>query len=206
MHNSPNVRSAHRGAAARLVVLRVHGLDAIAPLDAAEAFRDLPGLALLESARPGRTGRWSYLTADPVAVVDAPSDGADPFAEARAMLARLTGGPARSEDHAGIEPAAPPFAGGLVGYLGYDLGRRFERLPSIARVDQHLPALRLALHDWALAWDRRTGRPGWRRGRSMGTSGGSSRGSRRCASASTPWPAARSRRRPRPVRRARSPR
>ena len=44
-----------------------------------------------------------------------------------------------------------------MGYLGYDLGRRFERLPAIARVDQHLPALRLALHDWALAWDRRTG-------------------------------------------------
>ena len=51
----------------------------------------------------------------------------------------------------------PPFGGGLVGFLGYDLGRRFERLPSIARVDQHLPALRLGLHDWTLAWDRRTG-------------------------------------------------
>ena len=51
----------------------------------------------------------------------------------------------------------PPFAGGLVGYLAYDLGRRFERLPSLARVDQHLPLLRLALHDWAIAWDRRSG-------------------------------------------------
>ena len=51
----------------------------------------------------------------------------------------------------------PPFAGGLVGYLGYDLGRRFERLPSIARVDQHLPVVRLGLYDWAIAWDRRRG-------------------------------------------------
>ncbi len=156
MHNSPEARSTHRGAAAGLVVLRVPELDGIAPMDAAEAFRDLPGLALLESARPGRTGRWSYLTADPVAVVDAPSDGADPFAEARSMLARLGAGPSGDSDRA-AEPAAPPFAGGLVGYLGYDLGRRFERLPSVARVDQHLPALRLGLHDWALAWDRRTG-------------------------------------------------
>ena len=123
-------------------------MDGVAPMDAAEAFRDITGLALLESARPGRTGRWSYLTADPVAVVDAPADGADPFAEARSMLARLDGG--ASAD-------LPPFAGGLVGFLGYDLGRRFERLPEIARVDQHLPMLRLALHDWALAWDRRTG-------------------------------------------------
>ena len=123
-------------------------------MDVAEAFRDLPGLALLESARPGRTGRWSYLTADPVAVVDAPAEGSDPFAEARALLARMgaadvTAPPPR--------PAAPPFAGGLVGFLGYDLGRRLERLPTIARVDQHLPVMRLALHDWAIAWDRRAG-------------------------------------------------
>ena len=67
----------------------------------------------------------------------------------------------------------PPFAGGLVGFLGYDLGRRFERLPAIARVDQHLPVLRLALHDWAIAWDRRSGsrvagRAGGRRRRRTG--------------------------------------
>ncbi len=75
-------------------LLRLPALDAIAPMDVAEAFRDLPGLALLESARPGRTGRWSYLTADPVAVLDAPAEGPDPFAEARALLARLDGAPA----------------------------------------------------------------------------------------------------------------
>jgi len=135
-------------------VLRLPALDRVAPMDAAEAFRDLPGLALLESARPGRTGRWSYLAADPVAILDAPAEGPDPFAEARSLLARLDGGPAGSPEP-GV--SAPPFAGGLVGYLGYDLGRRFETLPSIARVDQHLPVLRLALHDWVIAWDRRTG-------------------------------------------------
>jgi para-aminobenzoate synthetase component I len=125
----------------------------VPPLDAAELFRDLPGLALLESARPGRTGRWSFLTADPVAVVEAASDGPDPFAGARELLARL--GPARPGAPSG--PAVPPFTGGLVGYLGYDLGRRFERLPEIAAPDRPLPELRLALHDWAIAWDRRTG-------------------------------------------------
>jgi para-aminobenzoate synthetase component 1 len=132
------------------LMMRLSRLDAVAPMDAAEAFRDLAGLALLESARPGRTGRWSFLTADPVAVIDAPAEGTDPFAEARALLARMDVG-------AADDPGAPPFAGGLVGYLGYDLGRRFEHLPSMARVDQHLPLIRLALHDWALAWDRHTG-------------------------------------------------
>jgi len=139
-------------------LLRVAALDAVAPMDAAEAFRDLPGLALLESARPGRTGRWSYLTADPVSVLDAPAEGGDPFAEARSLLARLGAGVA---DARGIaagpgQAGAPPFAGGLVGYLGYDLGRRFEHLESTALVDQHLPVMRLALHDWVLAWDRRS--------------------------------------------------
>ncbi len=140
-------------------------------MDVAEAFRDLPGLALLESARPGRMGRWSLLTADPVAVVEALADGADPFRDARALLARLAPGDAEideddeadaddadgPEGHAG-RSSLPPFIGGLVGYLGYDLGRRFERLPSRARADQPLPELRLALHDWAIAWDQRTGR------------------------------------------------
>jgi para-aminobenzoate synthetase component 1 len=131
-------------------ILRVPSLDAVGPIDAAEAFRDLPGLALLESARPGRTGRWTFLTADPVLVLDAPAEGADPFAEARALLGRMTG-------DAPASPDAPPFSGGLAGYLAYDLGRRFERMPSVASVDQHLPLLRLALHDWVLAWDRRSG-------------------------------------------------
>ena len=157
-------------------LLRLPGLDRVAPIDAAEAFRDLPGLALLESARPGRTGRWTYLTADPVAVLDAPAEGPDPFAEARTLLGRLDGGAtssvtgvvadglATADGSAARLPAAhvsaavaPPFAGALVGYLAYDLGRRFERLPGLARVDQHLPVLRLALHDWAIAWDRRAG-------------------------------------------------
>jgi para-aminobenzoate synthetase component 1 len=131
------------------VRLSLPSLGGVAPMDAAEAFRDLPGLALLESARPGRTGRWSYLTADPIAVLEAPAEGEDPFAEARSLLARM------AADNDG--ETLPPFAGGLVGYLGYDLGRRLERLPSIARVDQHLPVMRLGLYDWAIAWDRRRG-------------------------------------------------
>lgn len=125
-------------------------------MDVAEAFADLPGLALLESARPGRTGRWTYLTGDPIAVVDAPAEGRDPLAEARALLGRMAGDAVGDRDGSN-RVAVPPFSGGLVGFLGYDLGRRLESVPSIARVDQHLPVLRLGLHDWAIAWDRRRG-------------------------------------------------
>lgn len=156
-----------------VVAIRLHELDGTAPMDAAEAFRDLRGLALLESARPGRMGRWSLLSADPVAVFAAAADGADPFADARAALARLASKPpvvietaAGSSSHGKGPRALPPFIGGLVGYLGYDLGRRFEHIPTLARVDQHLPDLRLGLHDWAIAWDRRTGEA-WLGGRAL---------------------------------------
>jgi para-aminobenzoate synthetase component I len=135
---------------------RVAGLRAI---DAAEAFRDVPGLVLLESARPGRNARWTYLTADPVAILETPAAGPDPFAVARRLVARL--------DRTQVIPAdAPPFFGGLVGFLGYDLGATLERLPAIAPSDQDLPPLRLALHDWVVAWDRRTGHA-WLGGRAL---------------------------------------
>ena len=78
MSSIPEARPAPRRLAVRLPL---PSLDGVAPMDAAEAFRDLPGLALLESARPVRPGRWSYLTADPIAVLDAPAEGDDPFAE-----------------------------------------------------------------------------------------------------------------------------
>jgi len=130
-----------------------------APMDVAERFRDLPGLVLLESARPGRNARWTYLTADPVAVIETPSAGPDVFASARRLLARLA---ADSID----DPVAPPFTGGLAGFLGYDLGRRLETMPSLAVADQELPTLRLALHDWVIAWDRRDGRA-WLAGRAV---------------------------------------
>lgn len=140
------------------VVERLPALDGIAPADAADAFRDLPGLALLESARRGRAGRWSFLVAEPVDVLEGSDPGPDPFAGARALLARLDSSPP--------PPGAPPFAGGLVGHLGYDLGRRLERLPARAADDQGLPDLRLGLHAWTIAWDGRDGRA-WLTGRAV---------------------------------------
>jgi para-aminobenzoate synthetase component 1 len=157
-YDRPMVRGEIRSAPG----VRIEALPAFddaAPMDLAERFRDLPGLVLLESARPGRNARWSYLTADPVAAIEAPSAGHDVFAGARRLLARLASD--RIDD-----PSAPPFTGGLAGFLGYDLGRRFERLPSIAAIDQELPLLRLALHDWVIAWDRRDGRT-WLAGRAV---------------------------------------
>ena len=43
-------------------VARLAELDLVAPLDAAELLAGLPGLVLLESARPGRRSRWTFLS------------------------------------------------------------------------------------------------------------------------------------------------
>ncbi len=152
-------------------VERLPALDGVAPMDAAEVLRGLPGLALLESARPGRKARWSFLSADPLVVLEAPAPGRDPFAEARRLVARLdAGAPTAPADDAGrpetAPSAVPPFIGGLMGFLGYDLGHALERLPVVAADDQDLPGLRLALHDWAIAFDRRDGRA-WLGGRAL---------------------------------------
>jgi para-aminobenzoate synthetase component 1 len=157
-----------RGATAAAVRLeRLPAIEAIRAIDLAEHFRDLPGLALLESARPGRNARWTFLTADPVAVLTTPAPGGDPFAVARQLLRRLDHGPAPADGFAApIARDAPPFLGGIVGFLGYDLGHELERLPMCSVDDQGLPTMQLALHDWVVAWDRRTGRA-WLGGRAF---------------------------------------
>jgi para-aminobenzoate synthetase component 1 len=134
-----------------LVLDTLPRVASLAPVDVAEGFRDLPGLVVFESARPGRRSRWSYLAADPLALIEEPTGGADPFGGARALLGRMAAEPGVAE------PVAPPFSGGLAGFLGYDLGRRLERIPEIALEDQPLPSLRLGMYDWVVAWDRERG-------------------------------------------------
>jgi para-aminobenzoate synthetase component 1 len=156
-------RASERSAAPAVRLEPLPEVAAARPIDVAEAVRDLPGLALLESARPGRNARWTYLTADPVAILGEPAAGLDPFAVARRLLARLAGDPPSRQTGSA---EAPPFLGGLVGMLAYEFGDVLERLPYPPRDDQGLPTLRLALHDWVIAWDRRTG-GAWLAGRAL---------------------------------------
>ncbi len=128
-------------------------------MDAAERLRELPGIGLLESARPGRRSRWSYLVADPLTILERPAEGPDPFLTARDELKRLS--PASVTTTEG-----PPFIGGLVGYLGYELRAMLERLPVSAPDDQGMPPMRLGLHDWVVAFDRTNG-SAWLAGRAV---------------------------------------
>jgi anthranilate synthase component 1 len=107
-----------------------------------------PGTFLLESAEHGRSwSRWSFVGVRSSATLSeldgravwtgtpppgAPTEG-DPLEVLGATWRALLG--PRPEDD------LPPLTGGLVGYLGYDVVRRMERLPSYATDDLGLPEL-----------------------------------------------------------------
>lgn len=46
-----------------------------------------------------------------------------------------------------------PFSGGALGYFAYDLGRRLERLPSLAANELGVPDMAIGLYDWAVIVD-----------------------------------------------------
>jgi len=113
------------------------------------AVREAPGAILLDSARPvADRGRFDLLSAWPVATLrpEQGETGLAYFQRLRDALARL--GPAALPDGCEL-----PFAGGLIGYLAYDFGRRLETLPSGPEAEFTLPDAQLGLYNWALASD-----------------------------------------------------
>ena len=46
-----------------------------------------------------------------------------------------------------------PFCGGALGYFAYDLGRRVETLPQLAKRDLDMPDMAIGLYDWAVVVD-----------------------------------------------------
>jgi para-aminobenzoate synthetase component 1 len=65
-----------------------------------------------------------------------------------ALLRSLLGTPAAPAPVAGL-----PFAGGAIGWFGYDLGRRFERLGPMSPLPANAPQMAVGLYDWALVVD-----------------------------------------------------
>ena len=104
---------------------------------------------LLDAGRPNaERGRYDLISAWPLAQLQIGSDeSANDFARRlRDALTRL--GHAKLPDGCEL-----PFAGGLIGYLSYDFGRRLEAMPNQARDDLQLPQASFGLYDWALITD-----------------------------------------------------
>ncbi|MEV7423767.1 MULTISPECIES: anthranilate synthase component I [unclassified Streptomyces] len=117
-----------------------------------------PGTFLLESAENGRSwSRYSFIGVRSAATlterdgrahwqgtppVGVPTEG-DPLAALRATLETLH----TPRDLGPVRPVSgmPPFTGGMVGYLGYDIVRRLEKVGDHARDDLRIPELTMLL-------------------------------------------------------------
>ena len=110
------------------------------PLGTCIRFSGLPHLIFLDSSAQGSLSRYSFLTADPVAVARTPD-------AARDLL--------RRHGKAAPLPGLPPFQGGIAGYIGYDWGAALERVtrPSADPFTPQVADVLLAYYDWVIAWD-----------------------------------------------------
>jgi anthranilate synthase component I len=101
---------------------------------------------LLESAEQGqRVGRWSFIGWRPRRVLRwSLQDGGDPYAIA---------GQAVSDHRQAPVDGLPPFAGGAVGFFGFDCVRAVERLPEPNPDVLGLPDMALMLSDVVVAFD-----------------------------------------------------
>jgi anthranilate synthase component 1 len=120
--------------------------DCETPVSAFLKLRGAGPAFLLESAEQGqRVGRWSFIGYKPRHVVRwSLADGGDPYELAEREVSR----------HGQAQIAGlPPFAGGAVGFFGYDCVRAVERLAEPNPDVIGLPDMALMLSDVILAFD-----------------------------------------------------
>ncbi|WP_279487165.1 aminodeoxychorismate synthase component I [Aeromonas veronii] len=145
--------------------LHIHHLDHSAELHQLFArLQHQPWAMLLESAGPlGADNGFDIITADPLATLETRGEvttlrvGAkiskhheDPLALLAHTQQQLLGELELCATHL-------PFIGGALGLFGYDLGRRFERLPVQAAADIAVPDMAVGIYDWALLRNVATG-------------------------------------------------
>jgi anthranilate synthase component 1 len=120
--------------------------DCETPVSAFLKLRGAGPAFLLESAEQGqRVGRWSFIGYKPRSVVRwSLADGGDPYAIAAEATTRHRQAPL---------PGLPPFAGGAVGFFGYDCVRAVERLGEPNPDALGLPDMALMLSDAIVAFD-----------------------------------------------------
>ena len=122
------------------------------PVEVCALWQDDPRLAFLDSAATGDLrARHSFIGISPFEVIEVIGgelriDGAaatgDPFAVLDERLRRY-----RNDAEAPL-----PFAGGAMGFLGYELGRYIERLPQ-RHAAEDVPEMALGFYDLVIGFD-----------------------------------------------------
>lgn len=119
---------------------------------------------LLESAGPlGADNGFDIITADPLATLETRGEvttlrvGANISKHHEDPLALLAHTQQQLLGELDLCATHLPFIGGALGLFGYDLGRRFERLPVLAAADIAVPDMAVGIYDWALLRNVATG-------------------------------------------------
>ncbi|WP_234936896.1 aminodeoxychorismate synthase component I [Aeromonas veronii] len=119
---------------------------------------------LLESAGPlGADNGFDIITADPLATLETRGEvttlrvGVNISEHSEDPLALLAHTQQQLLGELDLCATHLPFIGGALGLFGYDLGRRFERLPVQAAADIAVPDMAVGIYDWALLRNVATG-------------------------------------------------
>ena len=115
-----------------------------------------PWSVFLDSGYPGcNQGRYDIIATDPLCTLvtqggitevtrhhETLTSSADPFG---LVKEQLTADFISEDDY--------PFNGGAIGYFSYDLARRLETLPIIAKDAEHIPDMAVGIYKWAVIVD-----------------------------------------------------
>ncbi|MFQ1785421.1 aminodeoxychorismate synthase component I [Aeromonas veronii] len=145
--------------------LHIHHLDHSAELHQLFArLQHQPWAMLLESAGPfGADNSFDIITADPLATLETRGEvttlrvGVNISEHSEDPLALLAHTQQQLLGELDLCATHLPFIGGALGLFGYDLGRRFERLPVQAAADIAVPDMAVGIYDWALLRNVATG-------------------------------------------------
>lgn len=133
--------------------------DVDTPVSAFQKLGDSENAFLLESAEGGkRFGRYSFLGNEPYLVVtcrdgkvtvrNGDVENTEEVSNPLDIIKRIL-----SQYRPASLPDFPPFCGGAVGYLGYDVVRYFEEIPKTARDELDLPEMVFIFTDTLLIFD-----------------------------------------------------
>lgn len=136
---------------------RVHPLPYFE--DSAALFAPLANMSwavFLDSGFPfSRQGRYDIIAAEPVCKLLTRGENTTIVDHGTTTVSTENPFDLVKKKLTGKEPFTSnlPFSGGAIGYFSYDLARRLERLPKIAKDAEKIPEMAVGIYEWAVIVD-----------------------------------------------------